>query len=93
MESFTNDNYPHGIKILQGGKTLVIFSLPNQDDCKNFVQDIAESILEVKHMESLRIGTFSVKTINVHTIYYYKFAWSSSEDDHENPKIWPPVRG
>lgn len=55
VESFTNENYPHGIKILQGGKMLVLFSLPNQDDCKNFVQDIAESILEVKHMESLRI--------------------------------------
>ena len=39
-------------------QVLVIFSLPNEGDCKNFVQDIAESILEVRQMEALRIGTF-----------------------------------
>ena len=40
----------------QTGKVLITFSLPNQDDCKNFIQDISESILEVRQMESLRIG-------------------------------------
>ena len=59
VESFANEHYPHGLKIKQHDKVLVIFCVPNKDDCINFINDIAESILEVKHMESLRIGNMT----------------------------------
>jgi hypothetical protein len=55
VEYFGNEHYPHAVRIIKTGKVLITFSLPNQDDCKNFIQDISESILEVRQMESLRI--------------------------------------
>lgn len=55
VEYFGNEHYPHAVRIIQSGKVLLTFSLPNQDDCRNFIQDISESILEVRQMESLRI--------------------------------------
>ena len=73
MESFQNENYPFGIKLLQHEKVLVIFSLPNQDDCKNFVQDITESILEVKQMDALRIGKILITIfINKIVLKFYR---------------------
>lgn len=55
VESFANDNYLYAIKIFENQKSHIMFSLPNKQDRQNFLQDITESIQEVKHMESLRI--------------------------------------
>jgi len=55
VEAHNNDNYPYAIKIFESQVQQIMFSFPNKQDRQNFLQDITESIQEVKHMESLRI--------------------------------------
>jgi len=42
--------------LVSGGKTVIAFNAPNEQDREKFVCDLKESIAEVEQMEALRIG-------------------------------------
>uniref|UniRef100_UPI00358FE967 IQ motif and SEC7 domain-containing protein 2-like isoform X2 n=1 Tax=Myxine glutinosa TaxID=7769 RepID=UPI00358FE967 len=60
VDTFENQFYPHGIKILSAmprsdTRLLVLFNAPNAQDRRKFLEDLRESIAEVQDMEKYRI--------------------------------------